>query len=117
MATGYVAIRGHHQELLAQSPAVSSVPIQLHGTEAPVVVVRVQGQELPLQLDVGAPLGLIIHPDVLATLRSAPTEEVFRGISMDGEIETPIVRMDLVEIGDQKLVDVSARADVTMKNS
>ncbi len=88
------------------------MPIRLHGTEPPVVIVRVQGKELPLQLDLGDASSLVLHPEVLAALRSEPTGDSFKGFSMDGKIETPIVRLDLVELGDLKLSGVTARQDV-----
>src|SRR5690349_20229118 len=37
----------------ADEASTTSVPIRLQGTEAPVLIVRVQGQEIPLQLDLG----------------------------------------------------------------
>ena len=92
--------------------STTSVPIRLHGTEAPVVILRVQGRELPLQLDLGDASSLVLHPEVLATLRSEPTAEMFKGFSMDGNIETPIARLDLVELGDLKIYSVAARQDV-----
>ena len=92
--------------------STTSVPIRLHGTEAPVVILRVQGRELPLQLDLGDASSLVLHPEVLATLRSEPTLETFKGFSVDGNIETPIVRLDLVALGDLKMHGVAARQDV-----
>ena len=92
--------------------STTSVPMRLHGTEAPVVIVRVQGRELPLQLDLGDASSLVLHPEVLATLRSEPTADTFKAFSMDGKIDTPIVRLDLVEIGSLKLFGVVARQDV-----
>jgi len=92
--------------------STTSVPIRLHGTEAPVVMVRVQGQELPLQLDLGDASSLVLHPEVLAALRSEPTAATFKAFSMDGKIDTPIVRLDLIEIGDLKMYGVDARQDV-----
>lgn len=92
--------------------STTSVPIRLYGTEAPVVILRVQGKELPLQLDLGDASSLVLHPEVLASLRSEPTAETFSGFSMDGKIETPIVRLDLVELGELKIADVTARQDV-----
>jgi hypothetical protein len=92
--------------------STTSVPIRLHGTEAPVVIVRVQGRQLPLQLDLGDASSLVLHPEVLASLRSEPTGNTFRGFSMDGKIETPIVRLALVELGDLQMTGVDARADV-----
>ena len=90
----------------------TSVPIRLHGTEAPIVMIRVQGKELHLQLDLGDASSIVLHPEVLRSLRSEPTAEVFKGMSLDGQIETPIVLLDLVEIGDVKMFRVAARADV-----
>lgn len=95
----------------ANAGSITSVPIRLHGTEAPVVVIRVQGQELPLQLDLGDASSIVLHPEVLGSLRTEPTADTFRGFSMDGKIETPIVRLDLVEVGDIDMFGVAARAD------
>jgi hypothetical protein len=97
---------------LTANAATTSVPIRLHGTEAPVVMVRVQGHDLPLQLDLGDASSLVLHPEVLATLRSEPTADTFKGFSMDGKIETPIVRLALVELGSLKVSGVAARQDV-----
>jgi hypothetical protein len=96
----------------ANAASITSVPMRLHGTEAPVVVIRVQGQELPLQLDLGDASSLVLHPEVLTSLRSEPTDDTFKAYSMDGTIETPIVLLDLVEVGDTKMSGVAARADV-----
>jgi hypothetical protein len=96
----------------ADADSFTTVPIRFHGTDAPVVIVRVQGQELPLQLDLGDSTSIVLHPAVLVSLHSEPTADTFRGFSMDGKIETAIVRLDLVEIGDAKMRGVVARADV-----
>jgi hypothetical protein len=72
----------------------------------------VQGRELPLQLDLGDASSLVLHPEVLAALRSEPTSDTFEGFSMDGKIETPIVRLNLVELGTLKIFGVVARQDV-----
>ena len=82
------------------------VPIRLVGTEAPVIQVRVQGKDLPLQLDLGDASSLVIHPEVLATLRSEPTGKTFKFFSMDGQFETPIVSLEDVEIGVEAGVDL-----------
>ena len=92
--------------------STASVPIRLQGTEAPVVTIRVQGKDLPLQLDLGDASSLVLHPEVLTALRNDSTADTFSGFSMDGKIETPIVRLDLVEIGALKLHGVSARQDM-----
>jgi hypothetical protein len=54
----------------------------------------------------------VLHPEVLAALHSEPTADTFKGFSMDGKIETPIFRLDLVELGDLKIAGVAARQDV-----
>jgi hypothetical protein len=95
----------------AKAASTSSIPIRLYDTEAPVVMVRIQGKDVPLQLDLGDVSSLVLHPEVLATLRSEPTGDTFKAFSMDGEIETPIVRLDLIEIGGLKLYGVAARKD------
>src|SRR3954447_21788309 len=59
--------------------STTSVPLRLHGTEAPIVMVRVQGKVLPLQLDLGDASSLVLHPDVLAALRTEPTTDSFKG--------------------------------------
>jgi hypothetical protein len=92
--------------------ATTTVPIRLHDTEPPVVIVRVQGRDLPLQLDLGDASSLVLHPEVLASLRHEPTGDSFKGFSMDGKIETPIFRVDLIEIGSLKFRGVAARQDV-----
>lgn len=74
-------------------------------------MVRVQGNELPLQLDLGDASALVIHPDVLATLRSEPTGRTFKFFSMDGTFETPIVRLEEVELGSLTFRGVDARKD------
>lgn len=96
----------------ATAASTTSVSIRLHGTEAPVVVLRVQGRALPLQLDLGDSSSLVLHPEVLAGLRSTPTPDKFSGFSMDGKIETPVFRFDRVELGGLRLSGVAARADV-----
>lgn len=95
----------------AHAASTSTVPIRLLGTEAPVVVVQVQGKELPLQLDLGDASSLVIHPEVLAALRSEPTGRAFKFFSMDGEFEMPIVRLEEVKIGSLTFRDVDARKD------
>jgi hypothetical protein len=92
--------------------ATTTVPIRLHGTEAPVVIVRVQGRDLPLQFDLGDASSLVLHPEVLTSLRHEPTADRFKAFSMDGKIDTPIFRLDLVEIGSLKLRGVAVRQDV-----
>jgi len=74
-------------------------------------MVRVQGTELPLQLDLGDASDLVIHPEVLATLRSEPTGKTFKFFSMDGTFETPIVRLEQVEVGSLTFRGVDARKD------
>src|SRR4051812_43374640 len=96
----------------ANAASTTAVPIRLHGTEPPIVIIRIQGKELPLQLDLGDASSLVLHPEVLAALRSEPTADSFKGFSQDGKIDTPIVRVDLVELGDLKLSGVEARQDV-----
>ncbi|HUG98256.1 MAG TPA: hypothetical protein VMQ83_03690 [Gammaproteobacteria bacterium] len=96
----------------ANAESITSVPIRLHGTEAPVVTIRVQGQELHLQLDLGDASSIVLHPEVLRSLHSEPTADTFSAFGMDGKIETPIVSLDLVEVGDVKMFGVAARADV-----
>jgi hypothetical protein len=91
--------------------STTTVPIQLVGTEAPVIQVRVQGKDLSLQLDLGDASSLVLHPEVLATLRSEPTGKTFKFFSMDGQFETPIVTLDDVEIGSLKFRRVEARKD------
>lgn len=103
-----VAVAGENSKAVT----TASVPIRLNGTEAPVLVVRVQGKDLPLQLDLGDASSLVLHPEVLAALSSEPTAETFKGFSMDGQIETPVVRLDMVEVGALKIYGVSARQDV-----
>src|SRR5881394_2800348 len=88
------------QALLALLPAsvnaaTATVPIRLQDTEPPVVIVRVQGRDLPLQLDLGDASSLVLHPKVLASLRREPTGNRFKAFSMDGKIDTPIFRIDL----------------------
>jgi hypothetical protein len=91
--------------------SVATVPIRLFGSEAPVIIVRVQGKELPLQLDLGDSSSLVIHPEILSSLHSEPTGRTFKFFSMDGEFETPIVRLESIEIGTLKFRDVDARKD------
>ena len=74
-------------------------------------MVRVQGRELPLQLDLGDASSLVIHPEVLATLHSEPTGRTFKAFSMDGTIETPIVSLKSIEIGSLSFQGVDARKD------
>jgi hypothetical protein len=93
------------------SASIATVPIRIVGTEAPVVMVRVEGKELPLQLDTGDASSLVIHPEILATLPSEPTGRTFKFFSMDGTFETPIVSIKYVEIGSLKFRDVDARKD------
>ena len=76
-----------------------------------MIQVRVQGKELPLQLDLGDASSLVIHPEVLASLRSEPTAKTFKFFSMDGQFETPVVSLDEVEIGSLKFRGVEARKD------
>jgi hypothetical protein len=95
----------------ADASAISTVRIRIVGTEAPVLLVRVQGRELPLQLDLGDASSLVIHPEVLATLHAEPTGRFFKGFSMDGTIETPIVSIKNVEIGSLTFRNVDARRD------
>ena len=90
----------------------TTVPIRLHDTEAPVVVVRVQGRDLPLQLDLGDASSLVLHPEALAPLRREPTSDRYKGFGMDGKIDTPIFRLDLIEIGGLKFRGVDVRQDV-----
>jgi hypothetical protein len=107
----FAVIAGLIAALNAKAASTTTVPIRLYDTEAPVVLVRIQGQEVPLQLDLGDESSLVLHPEVLATLRSEPTGDTFKAFSMDGELQTPIVRLDLVQIGDLKLYGVTARQD------
>jgi len=105
------------QALLAQmsvivNAATTTVPMRLHDTEPPVVIIRVQGRDLPLQLDLGDASSLVLHPEELAALRSQPTGDRFTGFSMDGKIDTPVFRLDLIEIGSLKLRGVTVRQDV-----
>jgi hypothetical protein len=95
----------------ANASSIATVPIRIVGTEAPVIMVRVQGRELPLQLDLGDASSLVIHPEVLATLHAEPTGKFFKGFSMDGAIETPIVAVKNVEIGSLTFQAVDARRD------
>ena len=94
-----------------RAASTTSVPIRLYDTEAPVVMVRIQGKELPLQLDMGDASALVIHPDVLATLRTTPTGRTSKFFSMDGEFETPIVRLAQIAIGSLTFQDVDTRKD------
>jgi hypothetical protein len=95
----------------AVASSITTVPIRIVGTEAPVIVVRVQGRELPLQLDLGDASSLVIHPEVLTTLHAESTGRSFKGFSMDGTIETPIVSVKNVEIGSLTFRNVDARSD------
>jgi hypothetical protein len=95
----------------SNAASIATVPIRIVGVEAPVIVVRVQGRELPLQLDLGDASSLVIHPEVLATLHSEPTGRTFNAFSMDGTIETPIVSLKSVEIGSLTFHAVDARKD------
>ena len=101
--------------LIAAMPSgagmTASAPIRLYGTEAPVVVVRIQGKEVPLQLDMGDDSALVIHPDILATLLTTPTGRTAKFFSMDGTFETPIVLLDKVEIGSLTFQNVETRKD------
>ena len=92
--------------------ATTTVPIRLHNTEASVIVVRVQGRDLPLQFDLGDASSLVLHPEVLASLRHEPTGNRYEGFGQDGKIDTPIFRLDLIEIGSLKIRDVAVRLDV-----
>jgi len=95
-----------------ETPTTTSVPIQLYGLAAPVVVVNVQGKALRLQLDMGDDSGLVLHPDVLAALQSEPTGRTSKFFSMDGAFETPIVRLKGVTIGTLAFGEVEARKDM-----
>lgn len=75
-------------------------------------MVRVQGQDLPLQLDLGDASSLVLHPEVLASLHREPTGTNYKGFGMLGPVDTPIFRIDLIEIGGRKIRGVSAREDV-----
>jgi len=77
-----------------------------------LVVVGVQHLGLSLQLDLGDSSALVLHPEVLANLRSKPTGETFKAFSMDGQIETPVFHLERVSIGDVEFSNVAARADV-----
>jgi hypothetical protein len=96
----------------AEPPSTTSVPIRLHGLAAPTVGVIVQGKTLTLQIDMGDDSGLVLHPDVLATLQSEPTGRTSKFFSMDGAFETPIVRLESVTIGSLTLRNVDARKDM-----
>jgi hypothetical protein len=76
-----------------------------------VILVRVQGKELPLQLDLGDASSLVIHPEVLSSLHSEPTGKTFKFFSMDGEFQVPIVTLESVEIGALTFRNVDARMD------
>lgn len=91
---------------------ITSVPIQLYGLAAPVVVVHVQGRALRLQIDMGDDSGLVLQPDVLAALQSEQTGRTAKFFNIDGAFETPIVRLNGVTIGSLTIKDVDARKDM-----
>lgn len=107
VVSGTVAMAMNHE-----SPTTTSVPIQLYGLAAPVVVVHVQGKALRLQIDMGDDSGLVLQPDVLAALQTEQTGRTAKYFSMDGAFETPIFRLNSATIGSVTLRDVDARKDM-----
>lgn len=95
----------------AAAPSMATVPIGLAGTEAPLVTIRAQGRDLALQLDLGDESSLVLHPDVLAELRTGVTGRTAKFFGMDGSFETPIVRLAEIEIGPLRVQNVDVRAD------
>jgi hypothetical protein len=89
------------------------VPLKMSGNAAPVVIVRIQDREIPLQLDIGDGSSLVLHPSLLRQLKTTPTVKSFDGIGMEGKAEhSPIVNVDRVYMGGAIFSNVAIREDV-----
>lgn len=86
--------------------------MRILGKKPPLVILRLQGREVPLWLDLGAATPLILHPTLLGELKTTPTGDNFSGFGMEGRITTaPVLKLDRAELGDRVFADVSVIAD------
>ncbi|MGH9643014.1 MAG: hypothetical protein ACRD3Q_11375 [Terriglobales bacterium] len=88
------------------------VPFRLVGPSSPLVTIRIQKRDIPLELDIGDASSLVLHPAVLSELNTTPTGELYKGYGIEGRvIEEPVVKVDRVEIGGIVFSDVSIHKD------
>src|SRR5258708_4316878 len=99
--------------LAAESaPEPVRVPFRLIGSSAPLVTIRIQDRDIPLELDIGDGSSLVLHPSVISELNATPTGETSKGYGMEGKIfEVPIIKVDRVEMGRAVFADVTIHQD------
>lgn len=97
---------------VARAPAAGQVPFRLLSTHAPLIMVKIQGRDIPLWLDLGAATPLILHPALLASLQTTPTGESVTSVGMEGIPNTsPVVKLARAELGGFTFAQLSVIQD------
>jgi hypothetical protein len=87
------------------------VPLKLNHQLA-IVMVKIDGKDVPLLLDSGDQSPLALRQSVLDQIKAVPTSGSFSGQDVKGIFEAPKYRVSRVEIGQASFSDIITRLDV-----
>jgi hypothetical protein len=87
------------------------VPLKLSHQLA-IVMVKIDGTDVPLLLDSGDQSPLALRQSALDQIKAVPTSGSFSGQDVKGIFEAPKYRVSRVEIGQASFSDIIARLDV-----
>ena len=93
----------------ASSPVVVPLTLRSHFL---IIVVKIEGVDVPLLFDSGDQSTLVLHKSVFDHLKATPTGETYKMTDAKGNvIASPMFRVPHVRIGRVEFRDVSARVD------
>src|SRR6516165_999356 len=79
------------------SSHLTRIPLELEGTQAPILVVSVDGMPVRLRFDLGDATALVLQKTVLDKVHATPTGK-FHGQAVEGRYEAPLFRVARIEI-------------------
>jgi hypothetical protein len=91
------------------------VPLELQGTRAPILVVRIGGIPVRLRFDTGDPEQLVLQKAILSRVHATAIGKTARMQGIDGTFKTSFFRVAHVEIGGIPYNNVIATEDVARK--
>jgi hypothetical protein len=90
----------------------TTVPIRLRG-HFPLVIVKIDGLDVPLTFDLGDSSALVLSPKILDRVKTLPTNETNRSSDVQGNIiQSAKFKLALLQIGTARFTDVIGHQDL-----
>ena len=91
--------------------SVSSVPLELHSPNEPVLIAKINEVEIPISFDLGDSSPLSLQQSALDEIAAVPTGESIRQQGIDGFFTVPTYKIHRLRIGNAIFTDITAKLD------